>query len=69
MKWLELVGVIFAAVGFGMLSTGYLLSGFCLGLVSCSLLIPVFYKNKLYLVLTLQAYFATMNSIGIWGNI
>ena len=65
---LEFVGMAFAMAGFSGLSFGYLKTGFILGLVSCSLLIPFFYLNELYFMLTLQAFFAIMNTIGIWRN-
>ncbi len=68
MKWLEIFGTIFAAIGFGLLSMGLYKIGFILGFVSCSLLMPLFFKNKLYFLLTLQGYFAIMNIIGIWRN-
>ena len=66
MKYLELFGTIFAATGFGLLSIGYLKIGFIFGVVSCALLLPLFFHNKLYYMLTLQSYFAIMNVIGIW---
>ena len=68
MWWLELLGTLGAGVGFGLLSYGRLLHGFLLGLLSCCLLIPLFLLNELYFMLTLQAYFAIMNLIGIRRN-
>lgn len=66
---LEFVGMAFAMAGFSGLSFGYLKIGFVLGLFSCCLLIPFFYDNELYFMLTLQAFFAIMNSIGIYRNL
>jgi nicotinamide riboside transporter PnuC len=68
MRWLELFGTIFAASGFGLLAMGYLKIGFTVGVLSCALLLPVFWVNQLYFLLTLQAYFSIMNVIGIWRN-
>jgi hypothetical protein len=68
MKWLEFIGVLLAAVGFGMLSTGLLKIGFLLGFLSCCLLIPFFFLNKMNFLLTLQSYFAIMNVLGIYNN-
>lgn len=65
MKWLEIFGMIFAASGFGLISIGFLKIGFGLGLLSCCMLIPLFLSKNLYYMLTLQAYFAIMNIIGI----
>lgn len=68
MEWLEFIGMAFAMAGFSGLSFGYLKTGFILGLVSCCLLIPFFFITELYFMLTLQAFFAIMNSIGIKRN-
>jgi len=68
MKQLEIMGVLFAAVGFGLLSNGVYLIGFSCGLFSCSLLIPYFYENKQNFLLLLQGYFAIMNLMGIYNN-
>ena len=68
MKYLEIMGVFFAAIGFGLLSNGMYLVGFACGLFSCSLLIPYFYKNKQNFLLLLQGYFAIMNTLGINNN-
>ena len=54
MKWLELIGVILAGVGFGLLSTGYLKNGFIVGLFSCLFLLVFFCKNNEAITLSLQ---------------
>ena len=68
MKWLEFFGVLLAAAGFGLLSMGFLKIGFIMGCFSVCLLIPVFYKQKLYFVVALQTYFGIMGAIGIFNN-
>ena len=65
----EIIGVLFAAVGFTCLSFGIYGIGFVLGLGSGFALIPYFYQNKMYPLLTLQLYFAIMNLIGLYNNI
>ena len=66
---LEIVGMAFAMAGFSSLSFGRTKLGFSLGLISCSLLIPFFYEKELYYMLLLQAFFAIMNSIGLYRNL
>ena len=70
LDWLnwELLGTVFAASGFTLLSFGRLKYGFMVGLVSCMILIPYFYENNQIYLLTLQCFFATMNIVGIVRN-
>jgi len=65
MKKLEIFGVLFAAIGFGLISSGMYLTGFFLGLFSCCLLIPYFLHYNQNFLLLLQGYFAIMNLLGI----
>ena len=65
----ELIGTIFAAVGFTCLSFGVYGIGFVLGIFSGFFLIPYFYQNKMIPLLTLQGYFAIMNSVGLFNNL
>ena len=68
MKWVEYIGVFFAAIGFTLLSTGLLYGGFILGVISCLLLISFFKYNKLNGLLMLQIYFLFANLYGIYNN-
>lgn len=69
MKTLEYIGVFLAAAGFGLLSTGYHLAGFIVGLISCIFLVIYFYKFKQFGLFSLQIYFSFANIIGIFTNI
>ena len=69
MAFLEFFGMFFAASGFGLISFGRLKHGFILGLFSCCLLMPFFYLNNMLFMLTLQCYFAIMNTVGIGKQI
>lgn len=68
MKNLEYIGVILAAIGFTCLSTGFMLGGFILGVISCLFLISFFKYKKLNGLLALQIYFLFANIIGIYNN-
>ena len=65
---MEGFGTLLAGTGFIHLSFGKLKLGFIMGLISCCLLIPVFYHQNLYYLLTLQVFFAIVNTIGIYRN-
>lgn len=65
MKALEWFGVFFAAVGFALLSLGYLAAGFVLGGISTGLLIPYFGITRQHGLFMLQLYFSVFNLIGL----
>jgi len=69
MKKFEYIGVTFAAVGFTSLSSGYLLMGFLLGVVSCLFLITYFKLVKMNGLLALQIFFLFANLNGIFNNL
>lgn len=68
-KLAEFVGVVLAATGFGMISTGVYAVGFMFGAFSCAILIPYFFIKKQNFLLTLQGYFLIMNIVGFTNNI
>ena len=69
MLFLEIIGTLLAAIGFLFLSERLFLYGFILGLVSCTVLMPVLYKNKLIPLFCLQLFFLSANINGILNNI
>lgn len=68
LDFLEIIGTLFAAVGFFSLSQKRLKIGFILGTLSCLCLIPVFYINDLFSVFCLQLFFICVNINGIRNN-
>jgi len=68
-SYLEYIGVLLAAIGFTCLSTGYMLVGFILGLISCLFLIVYFYIFNMRGLLALQFYFLCANVYGIFNNL
>jgi hypothetical protein len=68
MKKLEYIGTLLAAIGFTCLSFGYLLIGFILGFISCSILATYFKHFKMKGLLALQLYFFFANILGIYNN-
>ena len=69
MKKFEYIGVTLAAIGFTMLSLGYLFAGFMTGFVSCVFLIIYFNHFKMNGLLALQFYFLCANIYGIFNNL
>jgi len=67
-KYLEYIGVIFAAIGFLLLSFGILELGFIFGFISCLFLISFFKMSKLKGLLALQIFFLFVNINGIYNN-
>lgn len=68
-KKLELYGTTLAAIGFLLLTFGFYLVGFILGLLSCFCLIPVFNHSGLNRTMYLQIFFLCANITGIINNI
>jgi hypothetical protein len=64
----EFFGALLAGLGFGLLGVGYYFSGFILGSISCVFLLIHFYVTGQKSLLTLQAYFAIVNVLGIYNN-
>ena len=67
---LEYAGTLLAAVGFTMLSMGFLLYGFVTGLLSCLFLIAYFSLHHFNMkgLLALQVFFLCVNILGIYNN-
>ena len=63
--FLEYFGAALAAIGFYSLSTGELLAGFIIGLVSCAALLAVFFTQKNWGLFALQTFFTFANINGI----
>ena len=66
---LELLGTVFAAIGFFALSEGAYIQGFIIGVLSCLCLLPVMLKNKLIPLFCLQLFFLAVNINGIYNNL
>lgn len=65
MKALEYIGVFFAAIGFILLSEGYMIYGFIVGALDCLTLAYVFSKTKQWPFFSLQLFFLTVNINGL----
>jgi len=68
LKYAEYSGVALAALGFGLLSAGFMLQGFILGVLSCLVLIFYFEKTGQNGLFMLQCYFLIANAYGIYGQ-
>lgn len=68
LKVMEIIGTICAATGFFLLSEGFYLVGFIIGIISCLWLFPVLLKNKLIPLFCLQLFFFAVNINGILNN-
>ena len=68
MRYFEFMGAAMAALGFGLLSTGFLFTGFQVGLLSCLVLIPYFVYRNQYSLLGLQFFFMCANILGMVNN-
>jgi len=58
-------GVALAAIGFTLLSLGFLGEGFLVGVFSCSILVLYFKEKNEYSLLLLQVYFLCANLVGL----
>lgn len=68
LEYIEYTGVTLAGIGFACLSTGFLFTGFMLGVLSCGFLIPYFGNTKQKGLFSLQLYFLVFNILGVINN-